>query len=80
MRIRVRIYPPHPLVCHKKAIEWGGPSDQKKKKKIKINIKKRTKTKMWHDIKIPHCSKALSAEHRPKFCSLSPAMMTPPYM
>jgi hypothetical protein len=26
--------------------------------------------------KIPPCSKALSAEHRPKFCSLSPVMVT----
>jgi hypothetical protein len=30
-------------------------------------------------IKIPPCSKALSAEHRPKFCSPSPAMVTSPY-
>jgi hypothetical protein len=30
-------------------------------------------------IKIPPCSKALSAEHRPKFCSPSPAMVTPSY-
>jgi hypothetical protein len=30
-------------------------------------------------IKIPPCSKALSAEHRPKFCSPSPAMVTTPY-
>jgi hypothetical protein len=29
-------------------------------------------------IKIPPCSKALSAEHRPKFCSPSPAMVTSP--
>ena len=30
-------------------------------------------------IKIPPCSKSLSTEHRPKFCSLSPAMVTSPY-
>jgi hypothetical protein len=30
-------------------------------------------------IKIPPCSKAMSAEHRPKFCSSSPAMVTFPY-
>ena len=30
-------------------------------------------------IKIPPCSKALSAEHRPKFCSPSPVMVTSPY-
>jgi hypothetical protein len=28
---------------------------------------------------IPFGSKALSAEHRPKFCSPSPAMVTSPY-
>jgi hypothetical protein len=30
-------------------------------------------------IKIPPCSKALSTEHRPKFCSPSPAMVTSSY-
>ena len=30
-------------------------------------------------IKIPPCSKALSAEHRLKFCSPSPVMVTSPY-
>ena len=30
-------------------------------------------------IKIHPCSKALSAEHRPKFCSPSPVMVTSPY-
>jgi transposase InsO family protein len=30
-------------------------------------------------IKIPPSSKALSAEHTPKFCSPSPAMLTSPY-
>jgi hypothetical protein len=30
-------------------------------------------------MKIPPCLKALSAEHRPKFCSPSPAMVTSPY-
>jgi hypothetical protein len=30
-------------------------------------------------IKIPLCSKALSAEHRHKFCSPSPATVTSPY-
>jgi hypothetical protein len=29
-------------------------------------------------IKIPSCSKARSAEHRPKFCIPSPAMVTSP--
>jgi hypothetical protein len=28
-------------------------------------------------IKIPPCSKALSAEHRPKFAALSPVMVIP---
>jgi hypothetical protein len=30
-------------------------------------------------IKIPPCSMALSAEHRPKFCSPSPVMVMSPY-
>jgi hypothetical protein len=30
-------------------------------------------------IKIPPCSKAQNAEHRPKFCSPTPAMVTSPY-
>jgi hypothetical protein len=30
-------------------------------------------------IKIPAYSKALSAEHRPRFCSPSPVMVTSPY-
>jgi hypothetical protein len=30
-------------------------------------------------IKIPPCSKALSAEHRLKFCSTSPAVVISPY-
>jgi hypothetical protein len=30
-------------------------------------------------VKIPPCSKALSVEHRHKFCSPSPIMVTSPY-
>jgi hypothetical protein len=31
---------------------------------------------MCGTIKIPPCSKALNAEHRPKFAALSPVMVT----
>jgi hypothetical protein len=34
---------------------------------------------MWHDKKIPLCSKVLSTEHRPKFCSPQPVMTMSPY-
>jgi hypothetical protein len=52
--------------------EWGGPSDETWKTEAPCHI--------WcGTIKIPPCSKALSAEHRPKFCSPSPAMVTSPY-
>jgi hypothetical protein len=71
MRIQVRIDPPHPLVCRKRRLNgevlWMRPEKQIP----------------WHSrcstIKIPPCSKALSAEHRPKFFSPSQAMVTSPY-
>jgi hypothetical protein len=49
-----------------------------------INIDSNGKTEapchsMCGTIKIPPCSKALSAEHRPKLCSPSPVMVTSPY-
>jgi hypothetical protein len=31
-------------------------------------------------IKIPPCSKVLSTEHSPRFCSPSPVIMMSPYM
>jgi hypothetical protein len=31
---------------------------------------------VWHNKDPSQCSKALSAEHRPKFAALSPAMVT----
>jgi hypothetical protein len=69
LRIRVRIDPPHPLVCHKRRLNGAvlrlrpenlGPMSQQ----------------LWHD-KNPSLLKG--HEHRPKFCSLSPAMVTSPY-
>jgi hypothetical protein len=52
----------------KEASEWGGPSDETGKTEIPCHSRCGT-------IKI----KALSAEHRSKFCSPLPAMVTSPY-
>jgi hypothetical protein len=59
VRIRVRIDPPHPRVSYE-ATEWGSPSDETGKTEALCHSKCGT-------IKIPPSSKALSAEHRPKF-------------
>jgi hypothetical protein len=67
MRIRVRIGPPHPLACRKKRSNGGGPSDETEKTEAPCHSRCGT-------IKIPPCSETLSAEHRTKFCSPSPAM------
>jgi hypothetical protein len=48
--------------------ECGGPSDETGKTEVLCHSRCGT-------IKIPPCSKALSAEHRPKFCSPSHAMV-----
>jgi hypothetical protein len=73
VRIRVRIDPPHPLICRNlEATEWGGPSDETGKTEAPCHSRCGT-------IKISPRSKALSAEHRPKFCSPSPAMVTSTY-
>jgi hypothetical protein len=53
--------------------EWGGTSNETEKK-TKTQCHSRCGT-----INIPPCSKALSAEHRPKFCSPSQVMVTSPY-
>jgi hypothetical protein len=45
--------------------EWPGPLDE---------------TGKCGMIKIPPCLKALSAQHMPKFCSPSPAVVTSPYI
>jgi hypothetical protein len=50
----------------------SGPSDETGKTEVPSHSRCGT-------IKIPPCSKALSAEHRPKFCSPSPAMVTSSY-
>jgi hypothetical protein len=67
VRIRVRIDPPHPLVCRKRRLNG-------RTFRTEVPCHSRCGT-----IKITPCSKALSAEHRPKFCSPSPAMVTSPY-
>jgi hypothetical protein len=46
----------------REAPEWGGPSDETGKTEVLCHSR-------CGAIKIPPCSKALSAEHRPKFCS-----------
>jgi hypothetical protein len=56
----------------KVATKWGGLSDETGKTEVLCHSRCGT-------IKIPLCSKALSAEHRPKFCSPSPAVVTSPY-
>jgi hypothetical protein len=72
LRIQVRIGPPHPHACHMRRLNGGGPSDETVKTEVLCHSRCGT-------IKIPPCSKALSAEHRPKFCSPTPAMVTSPY-
>jgi hypothetical protein len=54
------------------ATEWGGPSEETGKTEVPCHSRCGT-------IKIPPCSKALSAEHGAEFCSPSPAMVTSPY-
>jgi hypothetical protein len=51
VRIRVRIDPPYPLVCRERH-----PSDETEKTEVPCHSRCDT-------IKIPPCSKALSAEH-----------------
>jgi hypothetical protein len=52
--------------------EWDSPSDETGKTEAPCHSRCGT-------IKIPPCSEALSAEHRPKFCSPSPVMVTSLY-
>jgi hypothetical protein len=49
-----------------------GPSDETGKTEALCHSR-------WGTMKIPPCSKALSTEHRPIFCSPSPVMVTSPY-
>jgi hypothetical protein len=74
VRIQVRIDPPHPLVSPKRRLNGGGGVPSNETGKTEVPRHSRCGT-----IKIPPCSKALSAEHRPKFCSPSPAIVTSPY-
>jgi hypothetical protein len=70
--IRVRTDSPNPLLCRKRQLIGGGLSGETGKTEASCHSRCGT-------IKIPPCSKALSAEHRPKFCSSSPVMVTYPY-
>jgi hypothetical protein len=71
-RIRVRIGPLHPLASRKRRLNGGVPSDETGKTEEPCRSECGT-------IKIPPNSKALSAEHTPKFCIPPPAMGTSPY-
>jgi hypothetical protein len=70
VKIQVRISSQHPLACNE-ATRWGSSSDETRKNRDPVS------QQVWHG-KDP-CSKTLSAEHGPKFCSPSPAMMTSSY-
>jgi hypothetical protein len=70
--IRVRIDPLHPHACRKWRL--NGAFLRMRPEKPKVPCHSRCGT-----IKIPPSSKALSAEHMPKICSPSLAMITSPY-
>ena len=55
VRVRVRIDPPHPLVCRKRRLNGGGPSDETAKTEVPCHNRCGT-------IKIPPYAKALSAK------------------
>jgi hypothetical protein len=59
VRIRVRIGPLHPPCMPQEVTDWGGPLDEAGKTEVPCHSISGT-------IKIPPCSKALSAELRPK--------------
>jgi hypothetical protein len=59
-------------VCRKRRLNGGGPSDETGKTEVSYHSRR-------GKIKIPPFSKALSAKQRPKFCSLSPVMVTSPH-
>jgi hypothetical protein len=67
VRIRVRIYPPHPLVCRKRRLN---PLDEAGKTEVPCHSR-------CGMINMPTCSKVTNAEHRHTFCSPSPAMTSP---
>jgi hypothetical protein len=69
---RVRINTRLPLVCCKRWL--NGARSFRWDRKPEAPCYSRCNT-----IKIPSCSKALSAEHRPKSCSSSPVLVTSPY-
>jgi hypothetical protein len=72
VRIRVRIDPPHPLLCRKRRLSGAVP-------RMRPEIP-RSRVTAGVTLKIPPCLKALSAEHRPKFCNPSPAMVSEKFL
>jgi hypothetical protein len=71
MRIRDRVGPPHPHVCCKRRLnEVTHPV--RPEKPVSCH-------RSFGTINITFCSSALSVEHRPTFCSSSPAMVISPY-
>jgi hypothetical protein len=63
----VTIGPPHPIASRKRQLIGGGPLDETGETEHRCGT-----------VMIPSCSKALSTDHRPKFCSPSPVMVESP--
>jgi hypothetical protein len=70
--IWVRIGPPHPCICCKRWLN-GEVRNETHKNRGPVS------QQVWHKKDPSPISKALSAEHRPKFYSPSPVMVTSPY-
>jgi hypothetical protein len=69
VRIRVKIGPPHPHACRRRRLIGAVVRMRTEKNQVQCHSRCGT-------IKIPPSSKALSAKHRPKFHSPSPAKVT----
>jgi hypothetical protein len=67
----IRINQTRPFMCRERRLNWAVPNETGKTEVPCHNS--------CGTIKILPCSKVLSAEHRPKFWSPSPAMVTSPY-
>jgi hypothetical protein len=67
VRIRVRASSQHPLVCRKRRLSRAVLRMRPEKTEVPCHSRSGT-------IKISPCSNAMSAEHRPKFCSPSLAL------
>jgi hypothetical protein len=73
VRIWVRIYPPHPLVCRKRRMNGARSFGWDRKNRGSVS------QKVWHD-KDPSLLKGHERRtYLPKFCSPSPVMVTSPY-